>query len=255
MANTASNPGATQGALTDLFTPKLVTVLREYRGDCHVAVLTARGLGGAAANVLAEACGLTDGRQQAVRGWSDAAWHDARALLEQRGWVGEEGATDTVGVGEGQDQRMIVYEDHRGTAATHTYPFNFFFGHLPVLLHPGTPRRVLHICFGVGNSLSAVAAHEETGGAHVYNLGTDETIVLDDSVATIVEHLGLEPAIEHTGGKRGWAGDSPLIHLDCAKVRALGWEPTLDIQAAIRRTLDWFEAHPEIVLDPAGSTI
>jgi SulP family sulfate permease len=32
MANTASNPGATQGALTDLFTPKLVTVLREgYR--------------------------------------------------------------------------------------------------------------------------------------------------------------------------------------------------------------------------------
>jgi spermidine synthase len=73
----------------------------------------------------------------------------------------EEGATDTVGVAEGKGQRMIVYEDQRGTAATHTYPFNFFLGHLPILLHPGTPKRVLHICFGVGNSLSAVASHAE----------------------------------------------------------------------------------------------
>ena len=72
-----------------------------------------------------------------------------------------EGATDSVAVAEAQDQRMIVYEDQRGTAATHTYPFNFFFGHLPMLLHPGTPKKVLHICFGVGNSLSAVASHDE----------------------------------------------------------------------------------------------
>jgi spermidine synthase len=73
----------------------------------------------------------------------------------------KEGPTDTVGVGEGSGQRMIVYEDHRGTASTGTYPFNFFFGHLPMLLHQGTPKRVLHICFGVGNSLSAVASHAE----------------------------------------------------------------------------------------------
>lgn len=73
----------------------------------------------------------------------------------------EEGATDTVGVQEGFGQRSIVYEDQRGTAATSSYGVNFFLGHLPMLLHPGTPRRVLHICFGVGNSLSAVAAHRE----------------------------------------------------------------------------------------------
>lgn len=30
-----------------------------------------------------------------------------------------------------------------------------------MLIHPGTPKRVLHICFGVGNSLSAVASHDE----------------------------------------------------------------------------------------------
>lgn len=71
----------------------------------------------------------------------------------------KEGATDTVGVIERDGQRFIVYGDLRGTAATFTYPWNYVFGHLPVLLHPGEPENALHICFGVGNSLSALAAH------------------------------------------------------------------------------------------------
>lgn len=72
-----------------------------------------------------------------------------------------EGATDTVGVVEILGtQRAILYEDRRGTAGTNSYGNNYFFGHLPVLLHPSQARKVLHICFGVGNSLSAVAAHD-----------------------------------------------------------------------------------------------
>jgi len=73
----------------------------------------------------------------------------------------EEGSTDTVGVSEAYGQRTIVYEDQRGTASTSSYGANLFLGHLPMLLHPGTPKKVLHICFGVGNSLSAVATHPE----------------------------------------------------------------------------------------------
>jgi spermidine synthase len=71
-----------------------------------------------------------------------------------------EGATDTVGVVEYGGQRRIAYEDQRGTAATWSYPVGYVFGHMPVLLHPGHPKKGLHICFGVGNSLSAMAAHE-----------------------------------------------------------------------------------------------
>ncbi len=72
----------------------------------------------------------------------------------------QEGATDTVGVIEKKGQRIIVYDDLRGTASTTTYPMNFVFGHLPALLFPGEPKTALHICFGVGNSLSALALHE-----------------------------------------------------------------------------------------------
>ena len=44
--------------------------------------------------------------------------------------------------------------------------------------------------------------------------------------------------------RAGWIGDSPLIHLDCSKLRALGWAPELTIAEAVGRTLDWLEANP-----------
>jgi UDP-glucose 4-epimerase len=95
--------------------------------------------------------------------------------------------------------------------------------------------------------LTAIDHHAGDEGTFVYNLGTDETIAVDESVATITAHLGVSPDIEHTGGVRGWPGDSPLIHLDTSRLRALGWQPELSIREAIARTLDWFEREPGIV--------
>jgi hypothetical protein len=72
------------------------TIVREYRGDCHVAVLTAAGLDGAAANALAVATGLVDAGQRAVRGWTEDEWDASVARLQTRGWVDASGvATDT----------------------------------------------------------------------------------------------------------------------------------------------------------------
>jgi UDP-glucose 4-epimerase len=75
----------------------------------------------------------------------------------------------------------------------------------------------------------------------VFNLGTDETTDVNESVARITEHMGLQPAISYAGDTRGWVGDSPLIHLDCSKLRRLGWEPELTISESVTRTLDWFD--------------
>jgi len=88
----------------------------------------------------------------------------------------------------------------------------------------------------------------EAPGLGVYNLGTDATVVVDESVALITAHLGVSPAIEKAGGRRGWAGDSPLIKLDISKIRALGWAPSLTIPEAIGRTLDWLDSEPAIAL-------
>ena len=68
--------------------------------------------------------------------------------------------TDNVMVFEFENgDRRIFYGDGRGTASISTNVANRMYGHLPMLLHPD-PQTVLSICFGVGNTLSALAQHE-----------------------------------------------------------------------------------------------
>jgi UDP-glucose 4-epimerase len=109
----------------------------------------------------------------------------------------------------------------------------------------------------VGDCVSAMKLATEQplekGTIRIYNLGTDETIVVDDSIATITAHLGVTPELEYTGGIRGWPGDSPLIHLDCERIRSLGWRPTLSIRESIRRTVDWLEQNPSILAERAAA--
>ena len=75
------------------------------------------------------------------------------------------------------------------------------------------------------------------------DLGTNEHCQVSDSIRWITEHLGIAPELQFTGGERGWIGDSPFIFLDCAKIRALGWEPKLTIQQCIVCTLQYLVEH------------
>jgi UDP-glucose 4-epimerase len=109
-------------------------------------------------------------------------------------------------------------------------------------------KSYLYVQDCVGAMLTALQVHNRPG-FEVYNLGTDETLVVDDSVAQVSAHLGVTPELEHTGGTRGWTGDSPLILLDCTKMRSLGWAPRVNIRDAMTRTLEWFDAHPWIVME------
>lgn len=71
------------------------TVLREHRGDGHVALLTAAGLDGCEANVLAAARGATTlETQRRARAWTDDAWAAAQRSLEERGLVVDRTVTD-----------------------------------------------------------------------------------------------------------------------------------------------------------------
>ncbi len=63
------------------------SVIREYRGDCHIAVLISAGLDGPAANTLAVAAGLIGGDQRKMRGWTEDEWAAGYAQLASRGWV------------------------------------------------------------------------------------------------------------------------------------------------------------------------
>jgi UDP-glucose 4-epimerase len=88
------------------------------------------------------------------------------------------------------------------------------------------------------------AIEHAPGKVNVYNLGTDEYCQVNDSVGWICEALGIAPERSYTGGDRGWIGDNPFILLDCARIRALGWRPTLTIRDGILRTLAYLQANP-----------
>jgi UDP-glucose 4-epimerase len=92
-------------------------------------------------------------------------------------------------------------------------------------------------------AMTLLAGRHEDPGVRTYNLGTDEVTTVDESVARVCAHLGVGPYVVYTGGSRGWIGDSPLIHLECSRVRALGWRPRLTIAEAVERTLDWLDAN------------
>jgi UDP-glucose 4-epimerase len=79
---------------------------------------------------------------------------------------------------------------------------------------------------------------------NIFNLGTDEACEVNDSIRWICEHLGVRPRLEYSGGDRGWVGDNPFIFLDCSRIRALGWRPSLSIEQAVVRTLQFLQDSP-----------
>lgn len=97
----------------------------------------------------------------------------------------------------------------------------------------------------VGDCIDGILLGVEKGAAkvNIFNLGTDETICIKDSLALILGRLGLAPEVCYSGGKRGWVGDSPMIHLDCSRIRALGWKPRVSIPDGVVLTLDWLRAN------------
>lgn len=160
-----------------------------------------------------------------------------------------EGLISAYAVGYGFTGLMFRFVSILGERYTHGHVFDFFRSlkrdpsRLRVLGDGRQEKSYLYVQDCLSAILTAAEHHAGEPGAHVYNLGSDETIVVDESVALIGAALGCAPEIEHTGGRRGWVGDSPLIRLDTTRIRALGWRPRLTIPEAVGRTVDWLAAN------------
>ncbi|MET7329617.1 hypothetical protein [Nonomuraea sp. NPDC005650] len=71
------------------------TLLREYRGDGHLAALLAAGLSGIEALVTHAATGAVASETlRSTRGWPEADWAAAVQGLEERGWLFEGSLTE-----------------------------------------------------------------------------------------------------------------------------------------------------------------
>jgi hypothetical protein len=93
------------------------TLLREHRGDGHLAALLRAGLSGLEALVTHTATGrgFTEAAAQATRGWSPEEWAAASAALTERGLLADGALTDA-----GQRQRTGIEAE---TDASSAAPF------------------------------------------------------------------------------------------------------------------------------------
>ena len=77
------------------------TLLREFRGDGHIAQLVDHGLDGIEALVLHEATGeLPPSVLRQTRGWSEDEWAAATDRLRERGWIRPAGTAEHLTLSE-----------------------------------------------------------------------------------------------------------------------------------------------------------
>ncbi|OXM44976.1 hypothetical protein CFP71_39390 [Amycolatopsis thailandensis] len=92
-----------------------ITLLREHRGDGHIAALVLNGLDGLSALVshTATGKGFLAAAAKASRGWSDEQWDGAAAKLRDKGFLDAEGGLTEAG----NDLRERI-EDATNAAST-----------------------------------------------------------------------------------------------------------------------------------------
>ena len=89
----------------------------------------------------------------------------------------------------------------------------------------------------VGDCVDAMChvVEETDASVNTYNLGTRTTTSVTAIADIVADEMGVDPNYTFTGGERGWTGDVPRMRLSIEKLSALGWEPDVSSETAVRR--------------------
>ena len=162
--------------------------------------------------------------------------------------IAAEGLLSAYALGYGFRASIFRFVSMLGPRYTHGHVFDFWRQlrrdptRLTVLGDGQQQKSYLHVADCVRAMLLGVERQQEP--VCVLNIGHGEWLRVSESIAIICRQLGVSPALTFTGGERGWVGDAPKILLDTARLRALGWAPSVALSAAIIETLQFLEANP-----------
>ncbi len=165
--------------------------------------------------------------------------------------VAGEGLISAYATGFGFQAFIFRFVSILGERYTHGHVFDFYAKLLAnpnsiEVLGDGKQRKsYLYVQDCIDAIFTVVEKAEQP--VNVVNLGADEYCQVDNSLGWICDRLGLTPKVNHTGGARGWIGDSPFIFLDTKKLQSFGWRQKLSIRDAVIRTLDYLRANPWVI--------
>lgn len=119
-------------------------------------------------------------------------------------------------------------------------------GHLHILGDGSQRKSYLHVSDGIKAILLAI--EKATAKTNIFNLGNKEWINVVDLANIVCRTLNLKDVqYDYSGGKRGWVGDTPFVHLDISKISALGWNPAYTVEETIIETVKYLQKN-EILL-------
>jgi CDP-glucose 4,6-dehydratase len=118
-------------------------------------------------------------------------------------------------------------------------------GRPPVIRSDGSPQRdFLYVEDAAAAYLAIADALPEAGG-EAFNAGGDAPHSVGEMVALLCKVAGtdVEPDIRGSGTPDG---EIDRQWVDSTKLRErTGWRPQVDLEEGLRRTVDWYRAHPE----------
>jgi CDP-glucose 4,6-dehydratase len=120
-------------------------------------------------------------------------------------------------------------------------------GRAPQIRSDGSPERdFLHVDDAVSAYLEIAAALERGAGVgEAFNAGGEHPHSVREVVAAIAAAAGAEVEPQFLG-EGSPEGEIDRQFVDSSKLRELtGWRPRVELSEGLRRTLEWYSAHPE----------
>jgi CDP-glucose 4,6-dehydratase len=121
-------------------------------------------------------------------------------------------------------------------------------GRSPIIRSDGSPERDFLYVEDAAQAYLAVAGALSKGevGGEAFNAGWGHPHPVREVIHLICE-LGpgdVQPDYQGAGNP---SGEIDRQYLDSTKIRErIGWEPQVDLREGLKRTLEWYEAHPEV---------
>jgi CDP-glucose 4,6-dehydratase len=120
-------------------------------------------------------------------------------------------------------------------------------GRAPVIRSDGSPERDFLYVEDAANAYLAITDALDAGkaGGEAFNAGGDAPHSVREIVELVIRVVGSDVQPDYQG-KGTPSGEIDRQYVDSTKLRELtGWAPQVDLEEGLRRTVEWYRAHPE----------